>query len=76
MRDSMRQLLDICYDVKVMLCVSSFSVSYYEDGSFCDFEVTSFRNLQSLLKIVHGLEICLLGRDNRLVIRIFENYDE
>ena len=76
MRDSMRQLLDICYDVKVLLCVGSFTVSYYEDGSFCDFEVKSIKNLQSLLKIVGGLEIYLFGRDDRLVIRIYEDFEE
>ena len=72
----MRQLLDICYDVKVLLCLSSFTVSYYEDGSFCDFEVSSFRNLQSLLKIVGRLQINLFGRDNNLVIRIYEDYED
>lgn len=76
MRDSLKQLIEVCLDVKVYFSTSSFQVDYYEDGAFCEFLINKMFDPKGLLRLCKGLDVRMYNRENSVIVRIYENYEE
>lgn len=76
MRDSMIKLIETSFDVKCHLCLGSYELHHYDDGSYCDFNVGSITNPRVLNKIVGDLEYRILCINGQMIVRIFEDLKE
>lgn len=76
MRDSFKQLIEVCLDVKVYFSTSSFQMDYYEDGAFCSFQINKMFDPKGLLRLCQGLDVRMYGGETGVIVRIYENYEE
>lgn len=76
MRNSMIQLIEIAYDVKVFCAVSSYELHHYDDGSYVDIKVMKINDPRTLCRLVKNLEFRLIEEEGNIVIRIFEDFRE
>lgn len=76
MRHTMEVLMDTCHDVIIHLRVASVEVSYYEDGSYADFKVDQIKDPKTLNRIIGNLDYSIFSQDEKIVIRVYEDYCE
>lgn len=76
LRESLQSLIEECRKIKVAFQSSGYELHDYEDGAFADFRLQSINNLASLANMTKGFEVRIYANDDKLVLRIFENYTE
>ena len=76
MRKSLEELIETSFNVKCHLKVDSYELHHYEDGSYTDIKTPKINDLSTLLSITKGLEIRLFSQNDKIVVRVFENYSE
>lgn len=72
MRDSLRHLLDVAYDVQVYLAVMGFSVYNAIDYAYVSFRVPHLNDPRALLKLVGNLEVRIVTDGDDVVIKIYD----
>lgn len=72
MTQTLSELIDNAYKIKVALKLSSYQLYQYEDGSYVDFRTTIVHDPKLILKLAGGLGVKFLADDSYLVIRMFE----
>lgn len=73
MTKTLENLIDTCYNLKVFLCVSSYELHQYDDGSYADFKVTKVADPRTLLIKVGSHQVKLFAEDDNIIIRVFES---
>lgn len=76
MRNSMIQLIDTAYDVKVFCAEGSYELHHYDDGSYVDIKVKKINDPRTLCRLVNNLDFRLIEQDGNILIRIFEDFRE
>lgn len=76
MRDSMIKLIETCFDVKCHLSLGSYELHHYDDGSYCDFNVSRINDPRALNNIVGDLEYRIYCINGQMIVRIFEDFKE
>lgn len=72
MTKTLEKLIDTCYNLKVILKVSSYELHQYEDGSFADFRVGQIADPRTLLIKAGGHLVKLFAEGDYIIIRVFE----
>ena len=72
MTQTLQELIDRSYDIKVFFCIGSYELHHYEDGSFSDFRVQKVVNLKNLVQLAGGLELKFFVENDQLIVRLFE----
>ena len=72
MTQTLQELIDRSYDIKVFFCIGSYELHHYEDGSFSDFRVQKIVNLKNLVQLAGGLELKFFVENDQLIVRLFE----
>lgn len=75
MTQTLSELIDKAYDIKVALYLSSYQLYQYEDGSYVDFKVSRIDDPRLILKLAGGLGVKFLADDAYIIIRMFERYE-
>lgn len=73
MTKTLENLIDTCYNLKVFLCVSSYELHQYDDGSYADFKVTKVADPRTLLIKAGSHQVKLFAEDDNIIIRVFES---
>ena len=73
MTKTLSKLIDTCYNIKVLLAVSSYELHQYEDGSYVDFKVTKVTDPRSLLITAEQHQVRLFADGDYIIIRVFES---
>lgn len=76
MRQSLIDLIEVAFDVKVYFGVSSYELHQYDDGSYVDFLVQKIPDVKRLLSLANGLDMRILHDERGIIVRLFENYVE
>ena len=76
MRESKKEFLEICHDVKCFLQLSSYTIHDYDDGCTAEFKVRNIKDPRGLGLITNRLEFCIIADENQVIIRIFESFKE
>lgn len=76
MTNTLAELIDKAYGIKVYFSVPSYELNHYEDGSFIDFHVTKIADVPLLLKLAGGLDLKIFGGEGKITVRLFERYVE
>lgn len=76
MTNTLSELIDNAYKIKVALSVSSYKIYHYEDGSFVDIKTTIVHDPALVLRLAGGLKVKFMADDSDLVIRMFEREEE
>jgi hypothetical protein len=76
MTQTLSELIDNAYKIKVALSLSSYQLYQYEDGSYVDFQTTIIHDPALILRLAGGLKVKFLADDSNLIIRMFERYEE
>ena len=72
MTQTLQELIDRSYDIKVFFCIGSYELHHYEDGSFADFRVQKVVDLPTLVRLAGGLELKFFVENDQLIVRLFE----
>lgn len=73
MTNSLSNLIDTCYNIKVFLGVSSYELHQYEDCSYAYFKVRKISDPRTLLKIAGSHQVTLFADGDDITITIYEN---
>lgn len=73
MTKTLEKLIDTCYNLKVILKVSSYELHQFEDGSYADFRVRQISDPRTLLIKAGGHVVKLFADADNIIIRVFEN---
>lgn len=76
MRQSLIDLIEVAFDVKVYFGVSSYELHQYDDGSYVDFLVQKIPDVKRLLSLANGLDMRILYDERGIIVRLSENYVE
>lgn len=76
MRQSLVELIEVAFNVKVYFGVISYEFYQYYDGSYVDFHVQNIPEVKSLLCLANGLDMRILHDERYIIVRLFENYVE
>lgn len=76
MRQSMVELIERSFDLKRTLCIGSYELHHYDDGSFSDFHVPKINDPKAINKVIGPLEYKILQDERGIVIRVFEDFKE
>lgn len=76
MRNSMIQLLETAYNVKVFCAQCSYELYDYDDGSYVDIKVRNINDPRTLCRLVKNLDFRLIEKDGYILIRIVEDFKE
>lgn len=76
MRQSLIDLIEVAFDVKVYFGVSSYELHQYDDGSYVDFLVQKIPDVKRLLSLAMGLDVRILHDERGIIVRLSENYEE
>ena len=76
MRNSMVELIERAYDLKVYFALSSYELHHFDDGSYVDLRTKSIKDPRTLCRLAGRLTFYILETDNGLVVRLFEDYNE
>lgn len=76
MRQSMVELIDRSFDLKINLGIGSYELHHYDDGSFTDFHVPKINDPKEVNKILGPLTYKILQDERGIVIRVFEDFKE
>ena len=72
MTQTLQELIDRAYDIKIFFRSFSYEFHHYEDGSYADFKVQKVVDLPTLLRLAGGLQLKFFVADGQLVVRLFE----
>lgn len=72
MTQTLQELIDRAYDIKVFFCLGSYELHQYDDGSFADFIVEKVVDLKTLIRLAGGLELKFFAREGQVIVRLFE----
>lgn len=72
MTQTLQELIDRSYDIKVFFCLGSYELHQYDDGSFTDFKVQKIVDLPALIRLAGGLELKFFAENDRVIVRLFE----
>ena len=75
MTQTLSELIENAYKIKVALFLSSYQLYQYEDGSYVDFKVSRIDDPKLILKLAGGLGVKFLADDAYIIIRLFERYE-
>lgn len=73
MTNSLSNLIDTCYNIKVFLACSSYELHQYDDGSYADIKVTKVADPRTLLIKAGSHQVRLFADDDYIIIRVFES---
>lgn len=73
MTNSLSNLIDTCFKIKVFLKVSSYELHQYEDGSYAYFKVRQITDLGTLLRIAVSHQVTLFADGDNITIAIYES---
>lgn len=76
MRKSMEELIERSFDLKINLCIGSYELHHYDDGSFSDFHVSEIKNPKEINKVIGPLTYRIFQDERGIVIRVFEDFQE
>lgn len=76
MRQSMVELIERSFDLKIYLGIGSYELHHYDDGSFSDFHVPKINYPKEINKIIGPLTYKILQDERGIVIRVFEDFKE
>ena len=76
MSNSLQELIDIAFDVKVFFNLSSYVLYQFEDGSFVDFHVKKIEDPVELLRLSQGLDVRMYAEENYITVRLYERFCE
>ena len=76
MRQTLTQLIEIAFDIKVYFRLDSYELYHYEEGSFVDFHVQNVLDLPTLLRLADKLELKFFAGDGYMIVRLFESYND
>lgn len=76
MRQSLIDLIEVAFDVKVYFGVSSYELHQYDDGSYVYFLVQKIPDVKRLLSLANGLDMRILHDERGIIVRLSENYEE
>lgn len=76
MRQSLVELIEVAFDVKVYFGVSSYELHQYDDGSYVEFHVQKVPDVKRLLSLVNDLDMVITYDERGIIIRLYENYQE
>ena len=72
MTQTLQELIERSFDLKVFFQLSSYELHQYEDGSYCDFHVQKVVDLPGLVHLAGGLELKFFHDTNSMIVRLFE----
>lgn len=72
MTNTLTELIDKAYGIKVYFSRDSYELHQYEDGSYVDFHVQKVVDLPTLQRLAGGLEIKFFSGDGYMIVRLFE----
>lgn len=72
MTQTLQELIDRSFDIKVFFRIGSYELHHYEDGSFADFRVQKVVDLPTLVRLAGGLELRFFVENGQLIVRLFE----
>ena len=76
MRQSLVELIEVAFDVKVYFGVSSYELHQYDDGSYVEFHVQKVPDVKRLLSLANDLDMIITYDERGIIIRLYENYQE
>ena len=76
MRKSMEELLEKAFDIKCHLALGSYELHHYDDGSYVDFRPNCINDPRTLCLLAGVLTLRILNIEDRIVVRLFENFKE
>ncbi len=76
MTQSLSDLIDVAFNVKVYFKVSSYELHQYDDGSYVEFVVQKIPDVKRLLSLTKGLDMQILNGNIGIIVRLYENYSE
>lgn len=76
MRTTEIELLDTTCRVERFLKLSHFEFHAYGDGSYCDLMSSTIYDPYRVLELAKPCKIIFIPYDDKIKIRIFENYEE
>lgn len=72
MTQTLQELIDRSFDIKVYFCLGAYLLHQYDDGSFTDFKVQKIVDLPALIRLAGGLELKFFAEDGLVIVRLFE----
>ena len=76
MRNSFLQFIETCHKIRGFLPVSGYEIHDNEDGAYADFRIRCINDPRSLLKLCGQLCVRILNDEDRIVVRVFEDFKE
>lgn len=74
MKQSLVELIEVAFDVKVYFGVSGYELHQYDDGCYVDFHVQNIPDVKRLLSLANDLDMRILHDERYIIVRLFENY--
>ena len=71
-KETLIELIERAYGIKVYFNLGSYEMHQYEDGSFADFHVQKVVDLPALQRLAGELELKFFAGDGYLIVRLFE----
>ena len=72
MTQTLQELIDRSYDIKIFFRIGSYELHHYEDGSFTVFRVQKVVDLKTLVRLAGDLELRFFVENEQLIVRLFE----
>lgn len=72
MTQTLTELIDRAYDIKVYFNLGFYELHQYEDGSYVDFHVQKVVDLPTLQRLAGDLELKFFTGDGYMIVRLFE----
>lgn len=72
MTQTLQELIERAYDIKIFFSLGSYELHQYEDGSYADFHVQKVVDLPTLIRLAGGLELKFFAGGSQMIVRLFE----
>ena len=72
MTQTLQELIERAYDIKVFFSVGSYELNHNDDGSYADFFVQKVVDLPTLIRLAGGLELKFFAGGAQMIVRLFE----
>lgn len=72
MTQTLQELIDRAFDIKVFFSIGSYELYHFDDGSYADFHVQKVVDLPTLIRLAGGLELKFFSGEGRMIVRLFE----
>lgn len=76
MKDSLKKLIEVAFDIKVVLGVENYTLHQYNDGSFVEFHVTKITNPRGLIDAAGDLDIMFYHDVTDIKVTLHERLTE